>query len=61
VRLSPASVPAGYLAQSLEFEPQATVGDVMRQAVEGLRQAERQVELLARQMGPSPRAMSWPT
>ena len=41
---------AGYLAQSLEFEPGATVGDVMRQAVEGLRQAERQVEALARQM-----------
>ena len=32
VRLSPAGVTLGYLAQSLEFDPGATVGDVMRQA-----------------------------
>jgi len=50
VRLSPAHVTAGYLAQSLEFEMGATVGDVMRQAVEGLREAERQVEALAQEM-----------
>jgi ATP-binding cassette subfamily F protein 3 len=50
VRFSPASVTAGYLAQSLEFEPGATVSDVMRQAVEGLREAERQVEALAQEM-----------
>jgi ATP-binding cassette subfamily F protein 3 len=50
VRFAPADVTVGYLAQSLEFEPEATVGDVMRQAVEGLREAERQVEALARQM-----------
>ncbi|UCC64468.1 MAG: ABC-F family ATP-binding cassette domain-containing protein, partial [Anaerolineae bacterium] len=50
VRLSPADVAVGYLAQALEFDPGATVGDVMRAAVEGLRQAERQVEMLSRQM-----------
>ena len=50
MRFAPADVTVGYLAQSLEFEPEATVGDVMRQAVEGLREAERQVEALARQM-----------
>ncbi len=50
VRFSPADVTVGYLAQALEFEPGATVGDVMRQAVEGLREAERQVEALAQQM-----------
>jgi ATP-binding cassette subfamily F protein 3 len=50
VRFSPADVTVGYLAQALEFEPGATVGDVMRQAVEGLREAEWQVKALARQM-----------
>jgi ATP-binding cassette subfamily F protein 3 len=50
VRFSPADVTVGYLAQALEFESGATVGDVMRQAVEGLREAERQVKALARQM-----------
>ena len=50
VHFAQADVTVGYLAQSLEFEPEATVGDVMRQAVEGLREAERQVEALARQM-----------
>jgi ATP-binding cassette subfamily F protein 3 len=50
VRFSPADVTVGYLAQALEFEPGATVGDVMRQAVGGLREAERQVKALARQM-----------
>jgi ATPase subunit of ABC transporter with duplicated ATPase domains len=50
VRFSPADVTVGYLAQALEFEPGATVGDVMRQVVEGLREAERQVKALARQM-----------
>jgi len=50
VHFAPPDVTVGYLAQSLEFEPEATVGDVMRQAVEGLREAERQVEALARQM-----------
>ena len=50
VRFSPPDVSVGYLAQALEFEPEATVGDVMRQAVEGLREAERRVEALARQM-----------
>jgi len=50
VSTSPAGVTIGYLAQALEFEPGAAVGDVMRQAVEGLREAERQVERLAGQM-----------
>jgi ATP-binding cassette subfamily F protein 3 len=50
VRFSPADVTVGYLAQALEFQPGATVGDVMRQVVEGLREAERQVKALARQM-----------
>jgi ATP-binding cassette subfamily F protein 3 len=50
VRFSPADVTVGYLAQALEFEPGATVGDVMRQAVEGLHEAGRQVEALAQQM-----------
>jgi ATP-binding cassette subfamily F protein 3 len=50
VRFSPADVTVGYLPQALEFEPGATVGDVMRQAVEGLREAERQIEVLARQI-----------
>jgi ATP-binding cassette subfamily F protein 3 len=50
VRFSPADVTVGYLAQALEFEPGAAVGDVMRQAVEDLREAERQVKALARQM-----------
>jgi len=50
VSTSPAGVTVGYLAQALEFEPEATVGDVMRQAVEGLREAERLVETLAGQM-----------
>jgi len=50
VHTSPADVSVGYLAQALEFEPGATVGDVMRQAVEGLHEAERQVETLAQRM-----------
>jgi ATP-binding cassette subfamily F protein 3 len=50
VRFSPADVTVGYLAQALEFQTGATVGDVMRQAVEGLHEAERQVKALAQQM-----------
>ena len=50
VRFSPTGVTVGYLAQALEFEPGATVGDVMRQAVEGLHEAERQVEVLAQRI-----------
>ena len=50
VRLSPADVTLGYLAQSLEFDPGATVGDVMRQATEGLREAERRMKALAQRM-----------
>ena len=50
VRFSPADVTVGYLAQALEFEAGATVSDVMRRAVEGLREAERRVEALAQQI-----------
>jgi ATP-binding cassette subfamily F protein 3 len=50
VRPSPADVTVGYLTQALEFQPEATVGDVMRQAIEGLREAQRQVKALAQQM-----------
>jgi ATP-binding cassette subfamily F protein 3 len=50
VRFSTTDVTVGYLAQALEFDPGATVGDVMRQAVEGLREAERRVEALTQQM-----------
>jgi ATP-binding cassette subfamily F protein 3 len=50
VRFSPADLTVGYLAQALEFKAEATVGSVMRQAVEGLREAERRVEVLAQQM-----------
>jgi ATP-binding cassette subfamily F protein 3 len=50
VRFSPAEVTVGYLAQALEFEPGATVGGVMRQAVDGLHEVEQQVEALAQQM-----------
>ena len=50
VRLSPADVSVGYLAQALDFETGATVGDVMRQGAADWREAERQVETLAQQM-----------
>ena len=50
VRTSPGDLTVGYLAQALEFEPGATVGDVMRQAVDDLHEAERQVEALAQQI-----------
>jgi ATP-binding cassette subfamily F protein 3 len=50
VHTSPADVTVGYLAQALGFEPGATVGDVMRQVVDGLREAERQVETLAQRI-----------
>ncbi|MFZ5919246.1 MAG: ribosomal protection-like ABC-F family protein [Chloroflexota bacterium] len=50
VRFSPPGLSVGYLAQALEFEPGATVGEVMRRAVTGLREAERRLETLSRQM-----------
>ena len=50
VRLSPAEATVGYLAQALEFAPGATVGDVMRQAMADLYEAERQVETLSQEM-----------
>ncbi len=50
VRLSPANIRVGYLAQALEFVPGATVGDVMREATAALHEAGQQVEALAAQM-----------
>ena len=50
VRLSPADVSVGYLAQALDFETGATVGDVMRQGAADWREAEHQVKTLAQQM-----------
>ena len=48
--LSPPEAPVGYLAQALEFEPDATIGEVMRCALECLHDTERQVEQLAQRM-----------
>jgi ATP-binding cassette subfamily F protein 3 len=50
VRTSPPDLAIGYLAQALAFETGATVGDVMRQAIDGLHEAEQQVETLARRL-----------
>jgi ATP-binding cassette subfamily F protein 3 len=49
-RLSPADVRAAYLAQALEYEPGQTVGQVMKQAIAGLVEAERRLETLAARM-----------
>ncbi|MGD9001890.1 MAG: ATP-binding cassette domain-containing protein, partial [Anaerolineae bacterium] len=50
VRTSPSDLPTGYLAQALAFKAGATVGDVMRQAIDGLCAAERQVATLAQRL-----------
>ncbi len=47
VRLSPGNVQVGYLAQALEYPPGATVGAVVKAAVDGLTEAERRLERLA--------------
>ena len=43
-RLSPADVQVGYLAQALEYEPNQTVGQVLKAAITGLVEAERCLE-----------------
>ncbi|MGC9332862.1 MAG: ribosomal protection-like ABC-F family protein [Anaerolineae bacterium] len=48
--LSPADVWAGYLAQALEYEPGQTVGQVLKEAVEGLSAAEDRLGHLSAQM-----------
>jgi ATP-binding cassette subfamily F protein 3 len=50
VRTSPPNLAMGYLAQALEFQAGAKVGDVMRQAVDGLYEAERRVAALAQRL-----------
>lgn len=50
VRTSPPDLGIGYLAQALAFKPGATVGDVMRQAIDGLQEAEREVEALSQRL-----------
>jgi ATP-binding cassette subfamily F protein 3 len=50
VRTAPPDLRIGYLAQALEFNAGATVGDVMRQAIEGLYEAERQVAALTQRL-----------
>ena len=48
--LSPADMRAGYLAQALEYEPDQTVGEVMKAAVAGLTEAEQHLETLSSHM-----------
>ncbi len=48
--LSPGDLRAGYLAQALAYEPGQTVGQVLKDAVAGLAEAERQVEALSTRM-----------
>ncbi len=50
VRTSPSDLGLGYLAQALAFKPGATVGDVRRQAIDGLQEAERHVEALTQRL-----------
>jgi ATP-binding cassette subfamily F protein 3 len=49
-RLSPASVPVGYLAQALEYEPGQTVGQILKAAIAGLVEAERRLEQISVRM-----------
>jgi ATP-binding cassette subfamily F protein 3 len=50
VRTSPPDLAIGYLAQAQAFNAGVTIGDVMRQAVDGLQEAEREIAALARQL-----------
>ena len=50
VRLSPADVRVGYLAQALEYEPGQTVGGVMKTAIAGLARAEARLQTLSARM-----------
>ena len=51
VRLGPGDVRVGYLAQALDYAPDATVGAVVKQAVAALGAAEQRVQSLAAAMG----------
>jgi len=51
VRLGPGDVRVGYLAQALDYAPDATVGAVVKQAVAALGAAEQRVQSLAASMG----------
>jgi ATP-binding cassette subfamily F protein 3 len=51
--LSPGDLRAGYLAQALEYEPGQTVGQVLKEAVAGLVEAERQLAVLSARMAPA--------
>ena len=51
VRLGPGDVRVGYLAQALDYAPDATVGAVVKQAVAALSAAEQRVQSLAAAMG----------
>ena len=48
--LSPGDLRAGYLAQALAYEPGQTVGQVLKAAVAGVVEAERQLEVLSARM-----------
>jgi ATP-binding cassette subfamily F protein 3 len=48
--LSPPDVQVGYLAQALEYEPTQTVGQVLKEAITGLSEAEQRLETLSAQM-----------
>jgi ATP-binding cassette subfamily F protein 3 len=48
--LSPGDLRAGYLAQALEYEPGQTVGQVLKEAVAGLAEAERRLDELSARM-----------
>ena len=50
VSFTPPDLAVGYLAQSLEFGPGETVGQVLAAAVAGLAEAERRLELLTARM-----------
>ena len=51
VRLGPGDVQVGYLAQALEYAPDATIDLIIKQAVAGLTNAEQRVQTLAAAMG----------
>jgi ATP-binding cassette subfamily F protein 3 len=51
VRLGPGDVRVGYLAQALDYAPDATVGAVVKQAIAALGAAEQRVQSLAAAMG----------
>ncbi len=51
VRLGPGNIRLGYLAQALDYAPDATVGAVVKQAVAALSAAEQRVQRLAAAMG----------